>query len=179
MRRAVIDELDRQEAVEMGPGQTRRRHRRIAYPSAAPVPLEVQRHGEGFAPFLAAPRDISSSGVSLLIGMFMHPGADCAVTLKTLEGEPVRLGAVIRRCRFVSLKLHELGVRFNKEIDLTRFVHKPEDGKVDWARALESPRAVIAIKASGLLEALRNGARKAEVQAAIKAMDAYCGAWVE
>jgi hypothetical protein len=180
MLRTVIDELDRQEAIDANSNhRRRRRHRRIHYPSPAPVLLEVQRHGEGITSYLAAPRDISSSGISLLMGMFLHPGAPCAITLRTLDGRTVRVGSVIRRCRFVALKLHELGVRFNQEIDLGQFMEEPQDAEMDWAKNQTTPRAVMAIQTASLLEALRNNASKLEIEAAIRAIYVHCRDWLE
>lgn len=179
MLRAVIDELDRQEAIEASSGHARRRrHKRIAYPSVAPVLVEVQRPGEDVTSYLAAPRDISSSGMSLLIGMFLHPGAPCAVTLKTLHGEPIRIGSVIRRCRFVALKLHELGVRFNNELDINHYVAHAGIGDTKWAQSQSTPHAAMAIKTASLLEALRNGAPKLEIEELIRAVYVQCRDWV-
>ncbi len=181
MLRAVIDELDRQEVLEAGAVGRKtkmRKHRRIPLPSVAPVVIEVQRPGEGVSSFLVAPRDMSSSGMSLLTGMFMHPGAACAVTLKGLDGTPVRIGAVIKRCRFVALRLHELGIRFNADVDLTRFIDNPGDADAQWAKSASTPQGAMAIKTGELMEALRSGAPKGHIEDIIRQLFIQCRDWV-
>lgn len=181
MLRAVIDELEKQEAVEAGlPGTKRRvrKHRRVPYPTVTPVILDVQRPGEGITSFLVAPRNISSSGMSLLTGMFMHPGASCAVTLIGLDGTRIRIGAVIKRCRFVALRLHELGIRFNTDVDLTWFMAKPDDADSQWAKSSSTPRGAMAIKAGELMESLRGGAAKDRIEGIIRELFVQCRDWV-
>lgn len=181
MLRAVINELDKQELLEAetpGGKSKRRKHKRIALPNVTPVLLNVQRPGEGATSFLVAPRNMSSSGMSLLTGIFMHPGANCAVTLQSLNGEQIRIGAVIKRCRFVALRLHELGIRFNTDVDLAGFIVKPEDADTQWARVGAAPRATMAIKTGELMESLRNGAPKPEIEEIIRNLANQCRDWV-
>lgn len=180
MLRAVIDELDRQESLDVRPPSGKawtRRHKRIRYPSVAPMLLDVQRSGEGIVSYLVAPRDLSSSGMSLLTGMFIHPGTPCVVTLRSLNSEQLRIKAVIKRCRFVTLRLHELGIRFDSEVDLARFVVKPGDGDVQWVRSDESVKSKMAVRTGELMEALRNDAAKPKVEAIIRQLYIQCRDW--
>lgn len=66
---------------------------------------------------LAFPRNVSTGGASLLFGGFLHTGTPCQVTLRTLGGISEPVPGVVRRCRHVAGRVHELGIEFDRPVN--------------------------------------------------------------
>lgn len=73
--------------------------------------------------YLMKPYDISHTGISLLHGTFVYPDTPCLITLLTLDGETVQVRGTVVRCRLVSGRVHELGVRFSESMNVDCFVN--------------------------------------------------------
>lgn len=70
--------------------------------------------------FLVPTRDISATGLSFLHGGFVHVGTRCTVQLITMHGTWNEVPAVVVRCQYVEGGVHEVAVRFDREIDPRR-----------------------------------------------------------
>lgn len=68
---------------------------------------------------MVTPKDVSTSGICLLYRGYVHPGASCEVELITLYGSWLKIGGRVVRCRYVEDGLHEIGIQFESEIDVT------------------------------------------------------------
>lgn len=71
-------------------------------------------------------RNISNSGISLLHSAFFYPGTRCRITLP-LRDDPSNSGTfdgVIIRCIHVEGVVHEIGIKFDRLIDSSKFVSK-------------------------------------------------------
>lgn len=71
----------------------------------------------------AAPRNLSREGIGLLTGRFVYPGTPCRVGLRSLYGQDDASRGRVVRCRYLvgSPSLHEVGIRFNRPIDVELF----------------------------------------------------------
>ena len=71
----------------------------------------------------AAPRNLSREGIGLLTGQFVYPGTPCRVALRSLYSHDDIAGGRVVRCRYLngSPGLHEVGIRFNRPIDVELF----------------------------------------------------------
>lgn len=67
-------------------------------------------------------RNISCGGVSLLHSSYLHIGCKVVVILPHPETGPTPLSGFITRCNHVRGLIHEVGVRFDKEIPARDFV---------------------------------------------------------
>lgn len=95
----------------------RRASTRYIPPKHHPVLLELERPGEGAVVFRAALRNVSQGGASVLVGLFIHPGTPCHLTLRTVDSENLCIAAAIRRCVHVTGRVHELGLKFTQPLD--------------------------------------------------------------
>lgn len=88
-------------------------------------PLVVQVEGESKAEtrHSAVSRDLSSGGMSFLIGTYVYPHSKCAVRLVGEYGNAQFVVGKIVRCRYVegSASVYEVGVRFDEPIDVAVF----------------------------------------------------------
>lgn len=100
--------------------------------------IEVDAPGSGTIAAEVLGRDISSSGVSFLVGVFLYPGSVCTVDLTTLRSERVKVQGVIARCSHVKGRVHDCGVQFKSPIDPAVYTDQPALGE---ARASEAPEA--------------------------------------
>lgn len=78
--------------------------------------------------FVVRPRDISGGGVSFLHGSFLHPGRACVMALKTIDGEHVLVTGRTVRCRCVRGRIHDVGMQFDKPVDVNNFVRPRTNG---------------------------------------------------
>lgn len=67
-------------------------------------------------------RNISRGGASLLHSGFVYPGTPCRIRMPKVNGEITEIAGKVCRCQHRSGALHELGVKFNKPLDLDRYV---------------------------------------------------------
>ena len=70
--------------------------------------------------FSALPRNLSTHGMSLVHGQFIHPGRMCRVKLPTLTGEEEVVGKVLI-CRLIAGMVHEVSILFDTPIDLSNY----------------------------------------------------------
>ncbi|MEM7628444.1 MAG: PilZ domain-containing protein [Planctomycetota bacterium] len=68
------------------------------------------------------PLDISPSGSAFLHGAFLHPGTPCDLIVQNLRAESVQISGRVVNCRFVSGRVHVVGVEFAQSVNLSDFV---------------------------------------------------------
>lgn len=114
----LLERLDVQEkSLKTKP---RRVHARLEY-RVLDIPLAATHPGGGSAIFLAAGRNISCGGISMLVPAFLHLGTECRLALKDREGLAKTLLGFVVFCRHIAGNLHEIGVRFNQKIEPAEF----------------------------------------------------------
>lgn len=114
---ALMDELD-----EMSEGgSARRNHARLEFRKHA-IEVEVYQPSGGSVTFCVACRNLSRGGMSVVHSSYMHVGTKCRVKVhhKT-EGEQWLRGEVAQ-CRHVTGRVHDVGIRFAKEIDVADYI---------------------------------------------------------
>lgn len=79
-------------------------------------------------------RNLSRGGVGLLHTSYLHPGSGCTVELPNESGAVDRIEGVVCRCAHRRGTLHEVGVRFSREVDIARYVRR----EADYTPAIES-----------------------------------------
>ncbi|MBL8879639.1 MAG: PilZ domain-containing protein [Phycisphaerales bacterium] len=68
-------------------------------------------------------RNISGSGIGILSDAFYYPNTPCRVHLVTLQNQRFVVNGRVARCRYLpgSAGLHEVGIRFERRIDVALF----------------------------------------------------------
>ena len=112
-------------------GANRRVDERFSAKSLGPVKIEVHCP-PSLQTLIVQPRDLSSSGASLLHLNFMHTGTTVVLILPRLDGLTHRCEGKVLRCRFVGGRVHELGVRFDKQIDPADFLVGCSNNNADF-----------------------------------------------
>lgn len=125
-RKLVLDRLDGTgigREGQSGPprGPEKRRQRRWAY-RADQIGVTVEHPGGGVSRYLVCARNISAGGLSFLHGGFLHPGARCRLSLVRLDGGDEPIDGTIASCRLVEGRVHEIGLRFDRQIDPTLYL---------------------------------------------------------
>ncbi|GJQ29191.1 MAG: hypothetical protein HBSAPP03_10750 [Phycisphaerae bacterium] len=92
-----------------------------------------------------AGRNISRGGVSLLHNGFVHTGTKCLVELPSRAGGLRDVAGVVARCQHRRGMLHEIGIRFNKQVNLREYV------RTDGDKELLSMECVAPQKLSGTI----------------------------
>lgn len=114
----IVEKLD---AAEKGKASTKRNFSRWPFVQPTIKIVIVQPSGSEVTLKLAA-RNISRGGVSLLHNCFVHPGSQVIVSLPRLSGGTKEVPGAVKRCLHRRGVLHELGVKFDEEIELRDFV---------------------------------------------------------
>ncbi len=114
----ILDYLDGTQSAEAA---KRRRYTRIQYRRASVV-LAVKTPGGIDTVTKVACRNLSSGGISVLHSAFLHAGSVCVVVLEhPLHGNTAVRGKVAR-CQHRSGLMHEIGIRFDEQINPRDFV---------------------------------------------------------
>lgn len=115
----MFDELDARDAVK------KRAAARVSYRAKrrdSDACVTINHLGGGSTEHFCCSRNISRDGISLITQGFIHPGSQVSLSLRNVEGETVYLNGVVRHCRHLEGKLHEMGLNFNKPINPLHFV---------------------------------------------------------
>jgi len=115
-----------------------------------------------------AARNLSKGGIGLLHSAFVYPDTLCVVSLPSLEGGTLQLTGKITRCLHLRGVVHELGVKFDEEIDPRRVV---EPDVMDTRLALEKvePATIdgticVAEPVAGDAQAIRRAIRRTRAE---------------
>lgn len=138
---ALLDKLD----VDDQAHRARKRvHARWPFRKVV-VQLDIQHPGGTATTLRVATRNLSRSGVCLLHAAFLHSKSPCIVHLPGVDGQVRAVPGVIARCTHRGGRIHEVGVRFDTQIDLRTYF----DGRV--AARLVSLEQVDPRQLSGLV----------------------------
>lgn len=117
----------------------KRQQTRYSYTTAnVPVTIQHSRNGKD-ACFLMHGRNLSSGGISLLHGGFLHKGTTCRLVLIRNDGTAqVVLGNVVS-CRYITRNIHEVNIQFSAKIEVLQFCEpgteiKPNASSIDVPR---------------------------------------------
>ena len=100
----------------VGADESQRRTRRwgVHFQNAV---LTVEERRDRHTHFIVLPRNLSTGGLGVLHGGFIHPGTACLVSMRTTTGKTRTHAGTILRCQYISGRIHELGIRFHQPIN--------------------------------------------------------------
>lgn len=67
-------------------------------------------------------RNISATGISIVLGVYIYPDTPCAITIHTSSGEQQVISGQVNGCRHLTAMIHEIGIDFASEIEIGEFV---------------------------------------------------------
>jgi CheY-like chemotaxis protein len=115
----ILTNLD--EAVRPG-GQAAKRGRERTQFRVGEVAITVHQPAGGKGFFRAYTRDLSSSGMGLLFGGFLHQKTLVDVQLVTTMGDIRTIRGKVTWCQHVAGKLHGIGIEFQTPIEPRTFI---------------------------------------------------------
>ena len=139
-QRLIFEALERREQMEAGVSKRKNRRFIVQAPYTAVIHLE-SKGVSGKCTVLM--RNLSAAGCSFLHSIFIYPQTQCHVELRTVDGELTMTPGVIKRCSHVSGWIHEIGVQFNKPIDVEGFIAEADHAQISesedpvWTEARE------------------------------------------
>lgn len=115
---ALLDLLDQAEGQKT---HVRREFSRWAYRHQA-IGIVLTHPGGSTTTLRLAGRNLSRGGIALLHSGFVHPGTKCRVELVRRDGGVREVPGEVARCQHRRGMLHELGIKFEKQINIREFV---------------------------------------------------------
>lgn len=113
----LLDELEGRR-----PGATRgRNHARFPFTHGS-VRLTLHQPGGSAPTCEVGVRNISRAGAGLIHRAYVHPRTRCSLELTALDATTAHVPGLVVRCRHVDGLLHELGVEFESQLPLQRFL---------------------------------------------------------
>jgi len=106
------------------------------------VAAEITHPGGTITRLKLACRNLSKGGIGLLHGGFLHQGSLCRVWLPKLNGGTIEVQGVVTRCMHRRGAVHEIGVKFDKAIDLTQFIKGSRYGNFHTIERVEADKLV-------------------------------------
>lgn len=99
-----------------------RAHRRFPFADVQSLVLRVDQPGGNAADYRVLARNISQGGLAVFHGQLLYPNTRCTAFLRTADGKAVAVSGAVVYCRHYRSKIHEVGVRFDEPVDVTRFM---------------------------------------------------------
>ncbi len=121
------------------PPNAKRQYARWPFPCAT-VRLELAQPSGARSSLHLACRNLSCQGVGLLHSAYLHPGGRCTLHLPAPGGGDIAIPGVLVRCSHRGGMVHELGVRFDRLIDVRKVV--PDPGTSPLSFEVVSPDAL-------------------------------------
>lgn len=109
-----------------------RRHDRVAFRSDIAVSFLLKHPDGSWLGFTVRTRNLSDSGMGFFHGAFVHPGSRCVCAIK-INKELIKMVGTVRRCNFVSGRIHEIGVEFDQLVDTPAILKGIEEAGRDTA----------------------------------------------
>ncbi len=135
---AVLEEIE-----SLGGGEAVAQLRcepRVPLADAAPMLIRVSHPGGSTVELVVKARNLSSMGIGFIIGSFLYAGTTVTVYLARRDGQPQAVPGRVVRCVHIRGLVHDVGVRFDKAIDLSQIVESHEDGDVQMRKAENLPQ---------------------------------------
>lgn len=114
---------------------------RWPFPEAHLELLVVNAGGSATSVRVAA-RNLSCGGIGILHRSFLHPGTRVRVRLRSITKGMVEIAGAISRCTFKGGVLHDIGIRFDKAIDIHDFT-SPDLLDERYTLELISPEEIV------------------------------------
>ena len=115
-----LDRLDQDPAS----GELRSLRRSDRYPyRVGTLAVELSQSGSAWVRYEVPSRNLSREGASFLLGHFVYLGTRCRIHLVDRQHQARAVAARVVRCRYLegSGTLHEVGVKFERPIDVALF----------------------------------------------------------
>ncbi len=112
----LVAELEREAGPGVGSRGSKRESRRWRAQHQKIV-VTLQDENGPRRSFVMVPRNISTGGMGLLHGAYVHVGCPCAVALRDTRGRGVQVKGTIIRCKHLRGSIHDIGVRFDERVN--------------------------------------------------------------
>lgn len=116
------------------PSELKRKIDRYPASCFGPALLELKHPSGGEARFIIYPLDISTGGIAILHGSFIHPKSKVRIRLALPGGDKLPIEGLVTHCHYLRGKAHVVGIGFTRPI--------PEDMLKIWIGGSGMPSTV-------------------------------------
>lgn len=155
------------------PASSKRGEQRHSYePDSAPM-IELEGEPGGI---VAVARNLSKGGLAFMHGAPLATGTRCSVTLFDATGAATKVGASVARCQKLAGRIHDIGVKFDGAIEVSRFMAAPVEESPEGVSpaAPGSPVARLYEAVRELRMSEGNGMKRQEMRSALAQITEMC-----
>ena len=117
----------------------KRLNRRFTYRQNPGLVLTIHQPDGNMTRYRVIPRDISASGLGLLVGTFVYTGNCCSIALQSIADGVKDIPGRIVRCVHIRGRLHEIAIQLDHEIDLAQFIGGGQEAPDDEPDVFNPP----------------------------------------
>jgi PilZ domain len=142
--RVLAEELRRNEP---NTSASQRQHERVIPDPDFKLLLELRFPNSSRGFYRIRPKDLSEGGLGFFHKAFVHPTSTCLFTGRSIDNHRTTISGQVVRCQHLRGSVHEVGVKFDHAIDLSKFVSRfarRADGTDPNAACLHSRVAALA-----------------------------------
>lgn len=143
-----------------------RLHSRFSYTAPQIFVLHVEASDQT-RDYRVLGKNISQGGLAVFHGQVLYPNTRCKLTLRTTAGEAVPVAGVVVYCKHFRARIHEIGLRFDSPVDVTRFVTETPTTEA----ATENPQAEMISVARDLLALLQTDPAPGKIKPLLKKLE--------
>lgn len=132
----TLDQMSQADDPRSGEHDSERRDVRMPF-LHRDIELYAEHPGGGQVGYLVFTRNLTANGIAFVHGGYLHRGTRCKIMLPTIWGgeEPTR--GVVLWTRHVTGMIHEVAIRFEKPIELWRFIESDESSAHSIAQSFD------------------------------------------
>lgn len=119
----IAQHLDDAASKADAPTNTKkRRAKRERFAKRSLLIFRVAHPGGNEERYLVRSRNVSDTGLGFLHGGFLYPKSECVVVLQRKDRMYVEVPATVVRCRLITGKVHEVGIKFRNPIRCAEYL---------------------------------------------------------
>lgn len=124
--RLLVDDLNHKS--QQHHVDSERRRPRYSF-NTGEVNVQVRHPNGAETTYRMLTRNLNSHGIGFILGRYVYVNTVCAIELPTLDNERITVTGKVVHCRHLSGVIHELGIAFDRPIEVENFIAELQEAR--------------------------------------------------